>query len=926
MTFGSELKSSASNLGQAIWPSPSRSKIFLESIGRGVSWALVLLFLLALPILAISLNSENLGFSLSADDFARSLVILAVAASGSFIQLVINGTAFDNGNFYLDITSSPSLITLLVGFLAYRAGTKVKEFRNGTDTVRQLAGFSSLGLGLGFAGSLYFATVIASGSLTLFGGIELASMSLTGFLWAFFVVSLPAWLGSLRSGNRKVASKWKWAYSAIRTFGLFYLTLLGIVAAVYLIYLWITPDFALSLPEVEPTATPSLNGWLVLTGVVAFLLFLPTFVFNLFAVAIGAEYALRVNLPGFDLLSLLDAIPFVDGASLASSLGSVSILSTLGIWAFVVVMAAVIFSSLISGLASTGKASFDVVFRRDIVAGLTAVFLVGFILRSITQFSGFLTNRGVALEEATEGSLTLQEGFLTIGITTASFAFILALIALFMVFGASTASGFIQESFPRLTSWFSARTLEANIDRGIFALIFGRFVAVLASLAIVLPLGVALIERVWATADGPINKFRDVQSLVESGDLEQVKEFFTGSANKDAKWLPDDVLLAARPSADARNPIDVTNSWNDPWRTGQLDAYGEVSWKTDSGAVVLNLGTDSEVAAHLRFIHNAKYTATADRLNLNVSYGKFLSEAGLKDLSVNGVMVPAGTYDAIPGTYSVKAPGFKLVAPSETLFVTNGNDMAFSAKEEPLVPSAASSILNKEIDRLAQQCGSFTTLNTPRCFTFEEIFQARKPIGTPPAEDYFAIKTGDFKVLETSCSGSANDKLLSAASVARTKTCTTEMTFEVTYFESKIQVSDVFQTQTFNACPGLSIPCNRSRQVKVGTRETEVIGDRIGRGTMSSSVGFEVRALGTLRDNGTFEIIDRFVPPVYEIEEPVVEQPVTAEPLKILGYYKDIDALRRANPSGQLGDGYVVSPGLQLYVWDGRDWTLVGRR
>jgi len=926
MSVGSEIKSIASNVGQAIWPSPSKSKVFLESLGRGVSWALVLLLILAVPVFALSLNTQNFGISLSADDIARSLVFLAVAATGSFVQLLVDGQAFQGETFYLDIGSSPSLITLLIGYIAYRAGSRIKEFRNSSDSVKQLAGYSSLGLGLGFAGALYLATVIAAGSLAGYGMVELAPMSLASFLWAFFVVGLPAWLGALRSGNRKTPSAWRWAYSAVRTFAIFYLTLLGVLGLVFLVYNWIAPDFFMSVKETDPAPGLELNGWLVLGTVVGFLLVLPTILFNLFAVALGAEYAVKLDVLGLDIVSLLESIPFVDGVSIATSLGSVSILGTLGLWAFVAVILAVALSSLISGLAATGKASVDVVFRRDLITGLVVVFSVGFILRSITQFTGVWTNRGVAPQDATDGSLPLQEGLVAIGITTASFAFVLAVVALFLVLGASTASVFIQESFPRLASILSARSLEANIDRGLISLIFGRVIASVATLAVVLPLGVAVVERAWASLDNPGNKFREVQSLVETGELEKVKEFFTRNSLEEESWLPDQVLEAARPSSNSRNPIELTNGWDDPWKTGQLDAYGKVSWETESGPVVLNLGTQVEVSDHFRFIQHPQYTATAQRVKMKVSYGKFVSNAGLTDLSVNGVMVPVGSYDAIPGTYSVKTPGFKLVAPSETLFVTNGTEMKFTAKEEALVPANASSILDKEIDRLAQECAKFNTINSPRCFTLKEIYASRKPVGTPPADEYFAIETGGFKVLKTACSGSGTDKLLSASSVERSSACTTDMSFDVTYYESKIEVSDVFETQIFNACPGLSVPCNRSRQVKTGTKETEVIGDRIGRGAMTSSVSFKVSAMGTLLENGSFNIIDRFVEPVYNIKPPAPKKPEIAEPLQILGYYIDLEALKRAHPSGEVGDGYVVSPNLNLYVWDGRDWTLVGRR
>jgi len=927
MSFGSELKSLLSNIGGAIWPSPTRAKVFLESLGRGVSWALILLLSLAIPLVALSLNSESLGISITADDLMRSIVILAIAASGSLVQLVADGAAFQQATYFLDIGITPSLITLLIGFIAYRAGTRVKEFRNTSDSIRQLAGFSSLGLGLGFAGVLYVASLVGSGSILDFGVVELAPLSALNILWTFFVVSIPALLGALRSGNRKVSSAWRWAYSSIRTFGIFYLVLIGITGLVFLAYSLLAPVFANSLPSLEAAQASDVdvNGWLVLTGIVVVLLFLPALLFNIFAVAMGAEYAYQIDYLGVNLLDLADSFSLLDGISFISSLGGISVLSTLGVWVFLAVVVAVVLASLISGAAATGKASFDPVFRRDLVAGLVSVFFVGFVLRSITQFQAVWTNGGVAAKDATDGSLNLQEGFLTIGVTTASLALMLALMALFMVLGGSKSAGFMQASFPRLVSSLSARTLDSSVEQSIPAIVFGKVVASLAILAVVIPLGIASIERTWAAIDNPGDKFRDVAALVETGELEEVKEFFARGSTDKPNWLPDEVLIAARPSSATRNPIEISNSWDEPWKLGQLDAFGKVSWKGESESVMLNLGTEAEVSDHFRFIQHVNYTATAERLNLAVSYGEFLSAAGRKDIVVNGVSVPVGSYAAIPGTYTVKSPGFILIAASESVVGTDGSGMTFTAKEQPLLPVNAETVLDREADRIAKLCGDFSSLDASRCFSFEEIYVYRTPLGAAPAEDYFAIKTGEFEVIDSKCTGPVKDELLSASSVKRIADCATEMTFEVTYFESKIEVSDVFTTQTYNACPGFAVPCNRSRQVKVGTKETEVIGDRIGRGTMSSTVPFEVEVMGTLKDDGSFEIIDRFVPPVYDITEPEPAEP-EAEPVKILGYYKDLEALLRAHPTGSLGDGYVVSKDLDLYVWDGRQWTYVGRR
>jgi hypothetical protein len=926
MSIGSEFSQVAGRVGQAIWPSPSKIKAFLESLGRGLSWALVLMLTIAIPLIGLSFFIEQLGISWSVDDMFRSIVMLALLGSGSFIQLVIDATAFEGEKVFLELGFIPSLVTLLIGFLAYRAGSRIRDFRNSPEPIKQLAGFSSIGLGTGFAGGLYLATLLAAGTVLDFGVVELAPMPLTSILWAFFVVSIPAWLGSLRSGNRKASSAWRWSFAAVRTFGIFYLTLMGVVGIVSFGYFVTAPSFASSLPLPSTEIVPGPNGWVTLLVVVGILLFLPTLVFNFFAIAIGAEYAYQIDYLGLDVLSLVEGMDWLSQISIVTSFGPVSALSIGGIIAFVVILAAVVLSSLISGAAATGKASFNLEFRRDLVVGLVVVFFVGFTLRSITQITGVWTNLGVQSHDASDGSLPLQEGSISVGITTASLAFVLALITLFLVVGGGRSASFIHQSFPRLVSSLSGRTLDSGVDRELLPMFFGKLVTVIVTLAILIPIGVAATERTWAAIDGPRSKFEVVRSLIETGELETVKEFFIPNSEDKANWLPDAVLESARPTEASRQSLEVTNFWDNPWQVGQLDALGKLAWKLPSGVVELKLETEAKVSEHLRFIHHVNYTATTERFKLNVSLGEFMTAAKRSELSVNGVKVPAGSYDAIPGVYEVRSPGFQLIAPSESVFVTKESDMTFMAKEEPLVPISAGKILDKEINRLAQICDNFETLNTARCFTFEQIFESRKPIGPAPAENYFAIKTGEFKVLKTTCSGLAKDELLSASSVIRTDTCNTDMTFEATFYESKIKVSDVFRTQTYNACPGLSIPCTRSRQVKAGTKETEVIGDRIGRGTMESSVPFQVKAMGTLRNDGSFEIIDRFVPPVYDIPEPVVEKPEVSAPVKLLGYYKNLAALKKAHPTADLGDGYVVGRDLKLYVWDGSEWTLVGRR
>jgi len=656
------------DLVRAITPSESARRILIEGFARGALWAGVLLTAAILPVFLSSLSTQ-----VTFDEFARFVVITAISAAGGLVSVTSDALFASTGTIFAELGVRPTLINLLIGFLAYRAGGKVKEFRGGDVSLRRLSTLSSLGLGTGFVAVLFATSYLASGPLNSVPGVSLEAIGLNSMLWIFFVVALPAWLGSMKYLGRKSSSSWKWAFASLRTFAGFYGVLLLLAALVFFVSTWISPDWGPSLAKLPPVPAGEF-GWreaaALAQAIGAFLIVLPAILFTILSLGIGANYALQFGIFGTDILAAVDS--FVPGFDL-STISNFSVASNFGAWPFVLVLAAVVLTSLISGARASGEFGDGRPFRREFLVVGAVALVVGLIGKSITGVELFWSNRGKPQHLISDGELLLQEGFASFGISTVSLTLLLVAIALFLASGATFARDFMADAFPRLYS--GSLSGSASESRGLVAQVFGIVTSIALLAAVVVPIAGASVERAWASIDGPAQHFDGIAKTIEGDDLEATKKLFGFKEANAKSWLPDAVMIAALPKREQRSAISVSNWNDDAWQVGNLDAKTSLIWELEDGKVKLPLTAEGELKEFLWIINHPEFSSKPAALDIRFSTGPALRGAGKSKVTVNGQEIDRGTYKALPGSYELVVPGFKLIAPASQKFFTSGQSL-----------------------------------------------------------------------------------------------------------------------------------------------------------------------------------------------------------------------------------------------------------
>jgi hypothetical protein len=903
---------------RSITPSEPLRRVLTEGYARGALWAGILTSAAILPVFLLTLSSQ-----LTFDEFARSVVISAISAAGGLITLASDSGLGVTGEIFAEIGLRPTLITLLIGFLAYRAGGKVKELRGGEISLKTLSSLSALGLGAGFASVLFAMSFFAQGSINAFSAVSLEPIGLLGIIWIFSVVALPAWLGSMKYLGRKSTSSWKWAYASVRNFAGLYGALIVLAALVFFLSQWISPDWGMSSPKL-PDPQGGEFGWSEAgqlgLAIASFLVVLPAILFTILSVGMGANFALQFGALGSEILGSLDSVlPGID----LSAISNFSVSSTFGPWPFVSVIVALVLTSLIAGAKASGKFGSTNGFRRDfLVVGVVAL-LVGLIARSLSSVDVAWSNLGKPPHQAKDGELLLQEGFVNLGVTAVSLSLILVAVAVFLALGATQARQFLSEAFPRIYS--GSFTPSSSEPRGLLAQILGAATSAVIVAAIVIPISAASVERVWAGVDGPERHFDDIVKVIEGEDLNATKELFGFKKSEADAWLPDSVLEGALPEREQRIPISASNFNDDPWKTGNLDAKTTVTWELEDGKVELPLVSQAELIEHLPLVRHPKFSSTLGPVEIRFSTGPALQAAGKNTVNVNGKDIVRGTYKALPGSYELVVPGFKLVAPTTQTFYTTGEDLKFIAEEVISLTPQQEAVMAKGFADLALECAEPNDVTQLRCFDFSEIYTFRTTESGFSSDEYFGLQSSNFDIVSSLCEGSVSDEVIAADVAFRTADCTATVKFDVEYFDSKLEERPVFQTQRYDGCPQISWAyCERFRQVRVGTNQVEVRGKSLGEAKLVSEIPFELSLFGVLDARGEFTARESWIaPPPSAVPTP---KPEKMEPIELLGRYETKQDMVAANPNPRLGDGYIVGSGLVLWVWDGRAWLEIGSR
>jgi hypothetical protein len=921
MPSNNDFLSSINKISNFFGLTEKRLRTFADGFGRGSFWLVLWGLVIAFPLFIGYFILPQTPLS-SIDDFARTVAATLLQSAGGQSTFTAVGGILENSKFFLDAALRPTALTLILAIVAYRRG-RTRQTIETTDKGSESTGLAyAMGLGSGFATLATLATFLFSGIVSNTGLLRTETASPLTWISMVLVIGVPAWLGALReTGSKRATSAWRWFYAAIRTFAVTYAALIIATLIVIWLYFLIAPVFAMSTPDVEPISAAKLTEEqtrTILLTILAVLLVLPSILFFSLSFGMGANIGIQTEIQG---VNIFDAISTFIPTDFLSGISNFNLQSTFGWPTYACSIALVAHVALVAGAAAAHKTKSNLNFKRHFVVTLVATVLSAGVLTYLTSLSLTWSNHGQSNENLTEGALALQTGFFTYGVSAASLAFICGLIAVFATLGASTAQAFTSAAFPRVLSWLTfGRSTHAE-PRPLGPVLFGTAVTVAIIALAAVPVGIATVERAWASADSPANKFDDVAKLLNDGKLAEVKKTFQNENTADRAWLPDKVLESARPTSSMNKSITVTDFNENSWQIGELDAIGLVSWKvSEDDSIKLTLTADGKVKENFEQITHADYKVRQPYQTFSVAAGEFLSPTGKANLKVNGEKVVAGNYNAIPGAYVVTTDAYKLVAASKKTVATISAEDKYVAKEKPNLKPEYEKILDTEINRLAKECSKFSAIEKANCFTLGQIYNNRTGSQKKAPSEFFGFQTDSFKVIDFACEGEPEDKLLSALHVERERICEIQMTFTLDYFKSKSEVRQLSRQETYNGCPAFEdAVCTRSRTISLGSETVEVRGDKIGSAQFTSAVPFIVSAMGYLDAKDKFSIVKQFVKPTYETVKEVVVKPVKKS-FVLLGYYVNLDELKYVVKSPKVGDAYAVTAARIIYVWSGKQW------
>lgn len=901
-----------------------RIRAFADGAARGAVWLVLWAIAIATPLfISYFITAQTPGSSI--DDFSRTVITSLIQAAGGVSSFSSVGGAIESAQFFIDAALRPTALTLAIAFIAYKRG-RIRQASEVNDKVSENTGMAySLGLGAGFATLASVVALFVNGLVNSAESVRFESASILTWVSMVVILALPSWLGGLReASSKRSTSPWVWFYSTLRTFGITYSVLILAALLVIGLYFLITPVFAYSLPDVEPVAPAKLTPEQVtatLLSIAAVILYLPTILYYVLTFGMGGNIGLLSDIQGVNLFESLNGLlptEFVFG------LGNFNLQTTIGWIPLTASILLVSLVALVSGTAAAYKTQAVINFKKHFVITVSASAASAAVLTYLTTLSISWTNRGKEVADIANGELTLESGVVSYGVTAASLILIVGLVSVFSTLGASSSNQFTSGAFPKVLSWLSRGRSSSNESRSLASLVFGTAVTVAILATAAAPVALATVERTWATIDSPANKMTEVTDILQKGKIEDAKKAFSTDASKDLPWLADDILKKARPTDSMSKTFTLKNANDSGWQVGQLDAIGKFSWKvSETESIKLNLAAEGKVKEHLKIITHADYKVLPSNTTLQISLGEFMAPTGKANLKVNGKPVIVGLYNALPGAYEITTDAFKLVAATKKTFATAEVANSFVPAEEPSLKPEYEKILATEINRLAKECTKFTEINKAECFTIEEIYNNRSEKGKETPSKFFGFQTTGFKVTGSTCDFEAEDKLLSAAHIYRESLCLVEMSFTLDYFKSKAETRKVSRQETYNSCPEFSeAVCARTRTINLGTKEVEVRGDKIGSATFTSSVPILVDTIGFLDDKDKFRIVDKFVKPTYKPLKVVVVKPV-AKKFELLGYYPTLADLKTVQTSPKLGDAYAVTAAHDMYVWSGKQWSLV---
>jgi len=776
-------------LREVVLPKQENIKGVVRSLTKGAS---VALFLIAGVTLFISIVGALYGQLAGVQVDFSSLIrgSFALALSGFGASVTAQGGQLDLGmgglNTVVSIGAHSGLI-FIIAFLTIRRMVRRSSDHNENNG----AGLSPIHVALGFAAFSWLTGFVSQGTLNyLVGAFEIHQLSLTSTFALFAFAWLAAYRGRV-SANHANASGFgqvtQWVSKALSNFMIMYavLTLAAIIIAA--ITYAIDPIFAYASEPVAPSKMDLPQGQIVLV-LAGTLLFLLNAIFQGLLAAMGLNIGMHLDQTANGMFSL-------SNLGVYSAKTSFWLLSDVGIVAFVGVLVLVLVVALISGAAAASKTSLTFKSNHNYLQALGYGLLVAFGVTYVMniQISGEMTGGEGSAASSMSAAVTLGSTFISV--------LVISTLVLSLAF---LASGkflkFVVSAFPILT--FRIPRGEKVEVRSSAGRIFGLTTKLLLLAVALTPITAATTNRVWAYTDGPVQVGQKFADNLQHMKIKDLKTYLNPDKSTGLKWLSDKILSAAQPKDGFNSSVKVTNFLRIPgsksykaWAPGNLDADIKVTFSKGTKTFVYSFSTFPVYKEPSWLLKHVEYKPVLTPGILEVVASSYLPKDVSSKIMVNGQKTKVGSYYSIPGAYTVKADGFKLVAPTDKTFYSSKFDSPEIGYQVKL-PDGGSDKLNNALLARAKDCFNISSSGTSKCVNVKKLAYSFST-GEAPAK-YFDFRDYNYKSSAISCNDKKReDSLITATEESSSSKCKATVTFNRDYYAvAKKKVPNYVTTST----------------------------------------------------------------------------------------------------------------------------------
>jgi hypothetical protein len=168
---------------------------------------------------------------------------------------------------------------------------------------------------------------------------------------------------------------------------------------------------------------------------------------------------------------------------------------------------------------------------------------------------------------------------------------------------------------------------------------------------------------------------------------------------------------------------------------------------------------------------------------LSISKSSSLSSGTEIKVKVNGVSMNPGNYRAIPGTYFVESPGYKLVADTKLKITTDGDSASVVVGQQINYPAGAKETIASVVDQQARECLKVSGKGASSCFGVSQVRSAAEAVSGTVPDNSGDYDESAFAGKDSKCvAGTRKDSLVSATKINSTTSCANTVSFSRTYY------------------------------------------------------------------------------------------------------------------------------------------------